>query len=216
MCAGASTTVGPSVFKIEVAHGVDGFGVRSKQHRSRIHQIFPDHDLHRLLCTERSHSLAKCNFAHRHHLCEVDLDGSVELELIRQASGSVGRGIAVLEIEITEGDLDRLGANPTVGVRRRLAFCDSGSWLCPEPKQYRPATRKMHSSWEGLQRLNETDNDRNEANAGMSAKGHEQTSRHICVIVRYSPQRTFISAVCTSARGPWKEIVTTSGNNRLI
>ena len=50
------------------------------------------------------------------NLGEIDLDGPIELELIEQGVGRRGRGIAVLELEVAEPGLDRLGADPAVGI----------------------------------------------------------------------------------------------------
>ena len=49
MCGGASTTVGPSAFSVEMADGVDGLGIGGQQDRLGVHQAFPDHHLLRLL-----------------------------------------------------------------------------------------------------------------------------------------------------------------------
>jgi hypothetical protein len=51
----------------------------------------------------------------------------------------------------------------------------------------------------------------------MSALGHEQMSRHVCVM-SVIPLKADINqhGLHVRARGPWKEVVTTSGDNPLI
>ena len=117
MCGGASTTVGPSVFRSRWADGVDGLGVGGQQHRPGVHQVFPDHDLLGLLRAEGPQALAQGDLAHRHHLGHVDLDRAIELLQIEQSFGGVADRIAVLELEIAEAGLQRLGAEPSVGLR---------------------------------------------------------------------------------------------------
>ena len=110
--------------QIEKAHAIHRLGVRREHQRLGVHERFPDDDLVGPLGAEVADAAPRFDDRDRRHLREIDLDRAVELELIEQRVGRRGRGIAVLELEVAEAGLDRLGADPAVRIGRLWA------WAC--------------------------------------------------------------------------------------
>ena len=92
-----------------------------------------------------------CGDGNRGNLGEVNLDGPIELQLIEQGVGRRGGGITVLELEVAELGLDRLGAEPAVKIgglpRQGHAEADRGerhSGTDCEPQSHVVFLRSIH------------------------------------------------------------------------
>jgi len=117
-----------------MTYGVDRLCISRQDHRSGIHQVFPDHDLLRRFRAEGAHTLANSDLAHRHHLREIDLDRAIELLRLEEAISCVADGIAVLEFELAETSLHRLTVDPAMRLdgRLRLNLCHGDTSLTRE------------------------------------------------------------------------------------
>ena len=102
--------------QIEVGERINRLGVGREQHRPRVHQLFPDDNLLRRSGAERAQAFTQPDLAHRHQLRCVDFNRTIELLKFEQPLSRVANRIAILELEVAEARLQRLGAEPSLRI----------------------------------------------------------------------------------------------------